>query len=124
MTLTNSRLSKIIITVLFLLTIFSGSKDIIVKNKIISEATQMIKNTSKLKSKNVIYLYSDNRDNDSIIGIAYGLPVYEKNKYYLKRINHEALLIEKSIYNDFFKAENLKFCNDSSYLEAKITFLI
>lgn len=102
--------------------LFSCCKDNTVRRAIINEATQVIKNTSHLKNKNVVYLYNDVRDNDSIIGITYGLPVYEKDKYYLNKINKKAVLIEKNIYNRFFKNENLKFCNDSSYFRSKDYF--
>ena len=118
---TNMKLNKFII-VIFLLLLFSCTKDNTVSDTIISESTQVIKNTSHIKSKNVIYLYQDTRDNDSIIGIAYGLPVYERDRYYLKKVNDKALLIEKNIYNSFFKNENLKLCNDSSYFRSKDYF--
>lgn len=122
MILTNLKLNKFIITV-FLLTIFSCNKDNnTVSSTIINEATQVIKNTSHIKSKNVTYLYRDIRNNDSIIGITYGLPVYERDGYYLKKINDKALLIEKNIYKDFFKNENLKPCNNSSYFRSKDYF--
>ena len=64
---TNMKLNKFII-VIFLLLLFSCTKDNTVSDTIISESTQVIKNTSHIKSKNVIYLYQDTRDNDSIIG--------------------------------------------------------
>jgi len=118
---TNLRLNKFII-VIFLLLLFSCTKDNTVSDTIISESTQVIKNTSHIKSKNVIYLYQDIRDNDSIIGITYGLPVYERDRYYLKKVNDKALLIEKNIYNSFFKNEKLKLCNDSSYFRSKDYF--
>lgn len=120
MILPNLKLNRFIIV--FLLIFFSCNKDNTVNNTIINEATQVIKNTSHLKSKNVTYLYNDIRDNDSIIGITYGLPVYEKDRYYVKKINNKVLLIEKNIYNRFFKNENLKFCNDPSYFRSKDYF--
>ncbi|RXM50633.1 MULTISPECIES: hypothetical protein [unclassified Chryseobacterium] len=120
MILPNLKLNRFIIV--FLLIFFSCSKDNTVNNIIINEATQVIKNTSHLKSNNVAYLYNDIRDNDSIIGITYGLPVYEKDRYYVKKINNKVLLIEKNIYNRFFKNENLKFCNDPSYFRSKDYF--
>ncbi|AKK72218.1 hypothetical protein OK18_05805 [Chryseobacterium gallinarum] len=120
MILPNLKLNRFIIV--FLLIFFSCNKDNTVNNTIINEATQVIKNTSHLKSKNITYLYNDIRDNDSIIGITYGLPVYEKDRYYVKKINNKVLLIEKNIYNRFFKNENLKFCNDPSYFRSKDYF--
>lgn len=120
MILPNLKLNRFIIV--FLLIFFSCNKDNTVNNTIINEATQVIKNTSHLKSNNVTYLYNDIRDNDSIIGITYGLPVYEKDRYYVKKINNKVLLIEKNIYNRFFKNENLEFCNDPSYFRSKDYF--
>ncbi|OCA74213.1 hypothetical protein [Chryseobacterium arthrosphaerae] len=120
MILPNLKLNRFIIV--FSLIFFSCNKDNTVNNTIINEATQVIKNTSHLKSSNVAYLYNDIRDNDSIIGITYGLPVYEKDRYYMKKINNKVLLIEKNIYNRFFKNEDLKFCNDPSYFRSKDYF--
>ncbi|WP_241309423.1 hypothetical protein [Chryseobacterium arthrosphaerae] len=120
MILPNLKLNRFIIV--FSLIFFSCNNDNTVNNTIINEATQVIKNTSHLKSSNVAYLYNDIRDNDSIIGITYGLPVYEKDRYYVKKINNKVLLIEKNIYNRFFKNEDLKFCNDPSYFRSKDYF--
>ncbi|MBE4949565.1 hypothetical protein [Chryseobacterium culicis] len=120
MILPNLKLNRFIIV--FLLIFFSCNRDNTVNNTIINEAKQVIKNTPHLKSNNVTYLYNDIRDNDSIIGITYGLPVYEKDRYYVKKINNKVLLIEKNIYNRFFKNENLKFCNDPSYFRSKDYF--
>ncbi len=114
---------RIIIVCLFIL--FSCEKKNDVNVAVINEANKMIAKTINRNSKNVIYSYNDIKDNDSIIGLAYGLPVYEKNKYFLKKINNDkVLLIEKSIYKKYFKTEGLQLANDSVYFRSKDYFPI
>lgn len=123
MILTNLMLkNKVVIA--FLLTVYSCQPtNNSISNIVTNEAKEMIENSSKIKSKDdVLCLYSTVINNDSIVGIAYGKPTIEKNKYYLKKVNNTPLLIEKDIYLKYFKNENLKFCNDSSYFRSKDYF--
>lgn len=123
MILTNLKLNNKIVLI-FLLIIYSCQPtDSDISIAVTNEAKKMIENSSKIKSEDdVLCLYSTIINNDSIVGIAYGLPVFEKNKYYLKKINNTPLLIEKNIYNKYFKNENLNVCNDTKYFRSKDYF--
>lgn len=93
-----------------------------ISEAITKEAEEMVAKTSTNKSRNVLYLYTDVVEKDSLIGIAYGLPVYEKDKYYLKMVNNTPLLIEQKIYKTYFQNEELLLCNNHKYFRSETYF--
>ncbi len=111
-------------TIIFcLFTLLSCEKKNDINLTMVKEANRMIAKTIDRNSKNVIYSYNDIKGKDSIIGLAYGLPMYEKDKYFLKKIDNEkVLLIEKNISKKYFKTEVLQVANDSIYFRSKNYF--
>lgn len=109
--------------IICLFVLFSCEKKNDINLAMVKEANEMIAKTINKNSKNIIYSYNDIKDEDSIIGLAYGLPIYEKDKYFLKRIdNGKFLLIEKNIRKKYFNKENLPVANDSIYFRSKNYF--
>lgn len=120
-TILKSNKIKTIIICLFAL--FSCEKKNDINLIMINEANGMIAKTIDKNSKNVIYSYNDIKGKDSIIGLAYGLPIYEKDKYFLKKIDHDkVLLIEKNIFKKHFKTEALQVANNPIYFRSKNYF--
>ncbi|REC60910.1 hypothetical protein DRF65_17890 [Chryseobacterium pennae] len=120
---TNLILKNKIIIIFLLIVSSCKSTDNNISNIVTDEAEKMIENSSKIKSEDdVLCLYSTVRNNDSIVGIAYGMPTFEKNKYYLKKVSNTPLLIEKNIYLKYFKIENLNICNETKYFRGENYF--
>ncbi|MDQ1805036.1 hypothetical protein RAH57_13635 [Chryseobacterium sp. CKR4-1] len=114
-------INKCFFILLFLL-IFSCKKESNISEAITNEAKEMLVKTSRIRNKNVLYLYTEIVKKDTLVGIAYGLPLYEKDKYYLKMVGNKPLLIEKNIYNKYFENEKLEMYNNHEYFRSETYF--